>query len=120
MSLLLQVSSDYKYFGTVLDTRDNLNTATEGKLLDVCVSAAQVAGQMALQLVHDQILSLDVDEYTRVIRKNVVKINSEIKRVGFSSPNTWGWECSGGGGGTGSARDSRCYLSVYCFFRLKN
>lgn len=81
MFVRLQESSGYPYFGTVLDTRENLDRATEGKLLDVSVSAAQTAGQMALRLVHDHILNLDVDEYTRVLRKNVVKIVKEIKRV---------------------------------------
>ncbi|MCI4391647.1 hypothetical protein PGIGA_G00137020 [Pangasianodon gigas] len=74
-------SSGYKYSGTALDTRENLNVATEWKLLGVSVSAAQVAGQMALRLVHDHILNLDVDEYTRVIRRNMIRIVKEIKRV---------------------------------------
>lgn len=86
MSVLLQESSVYKYSGTALDTRENLDVVTEGKLLDVSVSVAQVAGQMALQLVHDHILSLDVDEYTRIIRKNMMKIVKEIRRVRFFSP----------------------------------
>lgn len=83
MSDLLQESSDYRYSGTPLDTRENLNTATEGNLLPISVSAAEVAGQMALRLVHDHILNLDVEEYTRVFRKNVYKITKDIKRVRF-------------------------------------
>lgn len=81
MSVLLQESSVYKYSGTSLDTRSSLNQITEGKLLNVTVSAAQVAGQMALRLVHDHILNLDVNEYTRIIRMNMVKIRNEIKNV---------------------------------------
>ncbi|TUX35876.1 Mitogen-activated protein kinase kinase kinase 15 [Bagarius yarrelli] len=71
----------YKNFGTVLDTRENLNMATGMKLLDVCMSAAQMAGQMTLRLVHNHILSLDVDEYKRVIRMNMKKISDEIKKI---------------------------------------
>ncbi|KAB5533322.1 hypothetical protein PHYPO_G00130410 [Pangasianodon hypophthalmus] len=74
-------SSGYKYSGTALDTREKLNLATEWKLPDVSVSAGLVAGQMALRLVHDHILNLDVDEYTRVIKKNMNRIIKEIKRV---------------------------------------
>lgn len=83
MSVLLQESSLYTYTGTALDTRDSLSAATQQKLLDVSVSAAQLAGQMALRLVHDHILSLDVDEYTRIIRKSMISIAKEIKDVGF-------------------------------------
>lgn len=77
MPVLLQESSDYQYSGTPLDTRENLNSATEGNLLSVSVSAARVAGQMALRLIHDHILNLDVNEYTRVFRKNVFRITKE-------------------------------------------
>ncbi|XP_027029548.2 transferrin receptor 1b [Tachysurus fulvidraco] len=74
-------TSDYKYFGTFLDTRESLNQATEGKLLNVCVTAAQIAGRMALRLVHDHILNLDVSEYNKVIMSNVLKITKEIRKV---------------------------------------
>ncbi|KAM9436897.1 transferrin receptor 1b isoform 2-T2 [Clarias gariepinus] len=80
-------ASDYKYSGTPLDIREKLNEATDGKLLDVCVSAAQVAGQMALRLVHDHILNLDVNEYTRIIRKNAVRLLKEIHTVEALSPD---------------------------------
>lgn len=83
MFLVFQETSDYKYFGTFLDTRESLNQATEGKLLNVCVSAAQMAGQMALRLVHDHILNLDVSEYNKVIMNNVLKITKEIRNVRF-------------------------------------
>lgn len=85
--VLQQESSVYTYSGTELDTRNNLNMITEEKLLELSVSAAEVAGQMALRLVHDHILTLDVDEYTRIIRKNMIKIMHKIKnvRVSFSS-----------------------------------
>lgn len=81
MFLLLQ---DYPYFGTSLDTKESLYQATGGKLLDVAASAAQMAGQMALRLVHDHILDLDVSEYNRVFMKNINKITGQIRNVRFS------------------------------------
>ncbi|KAL6462691.1 hypothetical protein MHYP_G00291130 [Metynnis hypsauchen] len=71
----------YGYFGTTLDNKANLDIATEQRLGDFCVSAAQVAGQMALRLVHDHILRLDVTSYTRTIRKHVVVINSRVNQL---------------------------------------
>ncbi|KAF5889123.1 transferrin receptor protein 1-like, partial [Clarias magur] len=78
---------DYEYSGTPLDNRQKLDEATDGKLLDVCVSAAQVAGQMALRLVHDHILNLDVNEYTRTIRKNTFRLLKEIHNVEALKPD---------------------------------
>ncbi|KAL7840639.1 hypothetical protein AOLI_G00259620 [Acnodon oligacanthus] len=71
----------YSYFGTPLDDKANLDIATEQRLGDFCVSAAQVAGQMALRLVHDHILRLDVTSYTRLIRKHVAVINSRVNQL---------------------------------------
>ncbi|KAK3515490.1 hypothetical protein QTP70_023616 [Hemibagrus guttatus] len=81
-------SSDYKYFGTSLDTRESLDQTTEGKLLSVSVFAAQMAGQMALRLVHDHILNLDVGQYMRVFMKNINKISGEITNVKALSANS--------------------------------
>ncbi|XP_058232511.1 transferrin receptor 1b [Hemibagrus wyckioides] len=83
-----RIASDYPYFGTSLDTRKSLYQATEGKLLDVAVSAAQMAGQMALRLVHDHILNLDVSEYKRVLMKNINKITGQIRNVKTLSANS--------------------------------
>uniref|UniRef100_A0A8B9L1Q3 Transferrin receptor 1b n=1 Tax=Astyanax mexicanus TaxID=7994 RepID=A0A8B9L1Q3_ASTMX len=71
-------SSDYKFYGTDLDNKENLDIATQQRLRDYCVSAAQVAGQMALRLVHDHILRLDVTSYSRLIRKHVASINGQV------------------------------------------
>ncbi|XP_017574731.2 transferrin receptor 1b isoform X2 [Pygocentrus nattereri] len=71
----------YGYFGTPLDNKANLEIATEQRLGDFCVSAAQVAGQMALRLVHDHILRLDVTSYTRFIRKHMVMINNRVNQL---------------------------------------
>ncbi|XP_017309204.1 transferrin receptor 1b [Ictalurus punctatus] len=86
-SVSFRFVSDSDFSGTDLDTRENLDAATEQKLLEVCVSAARFAGQMALRLVHDHILNLDVDEYTRIIRKNVRGIGKQIKQVAAINSN---------------------------------
>ncbi|XP_036414252.1 transferrin receptor 1b [Colossoma macropomum] len=82
-SISFRFGSDraYGYFGTALDNKANLDIATGQQLGNVCVSAAQVAGQMALRLVHDHILRLDVTSYTRIIRKHVVMINSRVNQL---------------------------------------
>ncbi|XP_076868264.1 transferrin receptor 1b [Brachyhypopomus gauderio] len=71
-------SSQYKYFGTPLDTKENLDIATGQRVGDFCVSVAQVAGQMALRLVHDHLLRLDVTRYTNLIRLHVAKVKSSL------------------------------------------
>ncbi|XP_026863903.2 transferrin receptor 1b isoform X2 [Electrophorus electricus] len=80
-----EASPHYKYFGTPLDTKDRLDIATGQKVGDFCVSAAQVAGQMALRLVHDHLLRLDVTTYTSFLRKHVAKINMNLNQLIKSS-----------------------------------
>lgn len=49
------------------------------------VAAAQVAGQMALRLVHDHLLSLDAQRYGSVLTKAVGQIyrrNVRLSQVG--------------------------------------
>ncbi|XP_062841310.1 transferrin receptor 1b [Trichomycterus rosablanca] len=97
----------YPHYGTSLDVKEKLNLATEQRLSEFCVSAAQVAGQMALRLVHDHILNLDVSAYTKIIRKNVFiirnlvdavkKVQSGVSASLASSPLSYKWliEASG-------------------------
>lgn len=40
-------------------------------MVELSLLAAQVAGQMALRLVHDHILKLDITKYSSVINKQV-------------------------------------------------
>ncbi|KAA8580562.1 hypothetical protein FQN60_013520 [Etheostoma spectabile] len=49
----------YTYYGTILDNKEHLNYATSHRTSEMVASAAQFAGQMALRLVHDHLLSLD-------------------------------------------------------------
>ncbi|XP_036410856.1 transferrin receptor 1b [Megalops cyprinoides] len=72
---------DYKFFGTLLDNKDNLNAATDYRLPQVAVAAAQVAGQMAVRLVHDHLLKLDIQRYKTKIRSYVSKINRQVYQL---------------------------------------
>ncbi|KAL0156575.1 hypothetical protein M9458_047821, partial [Cirrhinus mrigala] len=66
------------YLGTNLDEKSHLDRITSQKVVDLSKLAAQVAGQIALRLVHDHILRLDVTKYSDVITKHV---NAIIQRV---------------------------------------
>ncbi|XP_056155544.1 transferrin receptor 1b [Lampris incognitus] len=74
----------YPYYGTVLDNMDHLNAETNQHTSEMATVAAQFAGQMALRLVHDHVLSLDVNRYSSTITKSVVKINSRINQLSKS------------------------------------
>ncbi|XP_061097771.1 transferrin receptor protein 1-like [Conger conger] len=74
-------SKDYSYFGTMLDTKDKLQKATKLRLGRFTVAAGQVAGQMALRLVHDHLLKLDVQAYTSMIRSKVAQINRQLYQL---------------------------------------
>lgn len=72
------------YYGTELDNKDHLNYKTTQKTSELAVAAAQVAGQMALRLVHDHLLSLDAQHYASVLDKAVARIyrrNVQLSRV---------------------------------------
>uniref|UniRef100_A0A8C7JUK6 Transferrin receptor protein 1 n=1 Tax=Oncorhynchus kisutch TaxID=8019 RepID=A0A8C7JUK6_ONCKI len=72
---------EYPFLGTLDDTRDKLYGATSNQVAKLAVSAGQFAGRIALRLVHDHLLRLDVEKYTRQIRTHVFAINSKIKTV---------------------------------------
>ncbi|XP_041697478.2 transferrin receptor protein 1 [Coregonus clupeaformis] len=72
---------EYPYIGTLQDTRENLYNATCNQLAKLAVSAGQIAGQMALRLVHDHLLRLDVTMYHRQLQNHVVNINRKVKTV---------------------------------------
>lgn len=72
---------DYPYLGTKLDTQDKLNTATSNQIPQFAKVAAQFAGHIALRLVHDHLLQLDLQKYNRVIRTYVAKINGKVAEI---------------------------------------
>lgn len=77
MMFFHQASAE-EYFGPILDDKAPLDNVTNQKVVELSVLAAQVAGQMALRLVHDHILRLDVTKYSDVITNHV---NAIIQHV---------------------------------------
>uniref|UniRef100_A0A6Q2WSZ2 Transferrin receptor protein 1 n=1 Tax=Esox lucius TaxID=8010 RepID=A0A6Q2WSZ2_ESOLU len=72
---------EYPYFGTLQDTRARLDAATSNQVAPMAVLAARFAGHMALRLVHDHLLRLDVDRYNAEIRSHVVTINRKVQSL---------------------------------------
>uniref|UniRef100_A0A7N8YBF5 Transferrin receptor 1b n=1 Tax=Mastacembelus armatus TaxID=205130 RepID=A0A7N8YBF5_9TELE len=67
-------TESYAYYGTNLDNMDHLNYQTSHRTSEMTAVAAQFAGQMALRLVHDHLLRLDVSRYKNILTKAVNKI----------------------------------------------
>ncbi|XP_062844211.1 transferrin receptor protein 1-like [Trichomycterus rosablanca] len=67
----------YPFFGTMSDTRRNLDNSAPN-LLGLVKAAGEFAGQIALRLVHDHILRLNTQKYLNVIRANIVQISREV------------------------------------------
>lgn len=66
------------YYGTDLDNKDHLNYQTSQKTSEMTVAAAEVAGQMALRLVHDHLLTLDTGRYGSVLSKAVAQVYKRL------------------------------------------
>lgn len=63
------------------DTADNLNAATSSQVPQLAETAGRFAGHIALRLVHDHLLQMDVMKYYKVVRSYVNKINGRVKEV---------------------------------------
>ncbi|XP_051266910.1 transferrin receptor 1b [Dicentrarchus labrax] len=93
-------SETYAYYGTSLDNKDHLNYQTNHRTSEVTAVAAQFAGQMALRLIHDHVLNLDVGRYTREISKAVVPVYKRVSQLSQSgqlkevNPTWLGRACS--------------------------
>uniref|UniRef100_A0A673MID7 Transferrin receptor protein 1-like n=1 Tax=Sinocyclocheilus rhinocerous TaxID=307959 RepID=A0A673MID7_9TELE len=74
-------SSDKQFLGTNMDEKKHLDRITDQKVVELSVLAAQVAGQMALRLVHDHILKLDVSKYSDVIARHVSAITQRVDKI---------------------------------------
>lgn len=74
----------YSYYGTNLDNMDHLDYQTNHHTSEMTVAAAQFAGQMALRLVHDHLLSLDVSRYSNVLTMAVVRVFRRISQLSKS------------------------------------
>ncbi|XP_031694592.1 transferrin receptor 1a [Anarrhichthys ocellatus] len=74
-------NSDYPYSGTMLDTREKLNVVTGNRVTQLAEMATRFAGHMALRLVHDHLLRMDVMKYNNIIRSKVSQINSKVLSI---------------------------------------
>ncbi|XP_026148445.1 transferrin receptor 1b isoform X2 [Mastacembelus armatus] len=77
-------TESYAYYGTNLDNMDHLNYQTSHRTSEMTAVAAQFAGQMALRLVHDHLLRLDVSRYKNILTKAVNKVYKQIQRLSQS------------------------------------
>lgn len=71
----------YAYYGTSLDNVEHLNYQTSHKTSEMVAAAAQFAGQMALRLVHDHLVSLDVNRYSNVITMAVGRVYKRVYQL---------------------------------------
>ncbi|XP_072220505.1 transferrin receptor 1a isoform X2 [Leuresthes tenuis] len=79
-------NSDYPYFGTMLDTREKLNTATSGQVPQLAEKAGRFAGHIVLRLVHDHLLQMDLKKYDNILRTQVAKINRKVNLLQAMQP----------------------------------
>nr|XP_057925177.1 transferrin receptor 1a [Doryrhamphus excisus] len=78
---------DYPYFGTLLDTQEKLISITSNQHLQLVEAAAKFAGHIALRLVHDHLLPMDLLKYDKVIRSHVIQINKKVDTVERMQPH---------------------------------
>uniref|UniRef100_A0A1A8GA85 Transferrin receptor (p90, CD71) n=1 Tax=Nothobranchius korthausae TaxID=1143690 RepID=A0A1A8GA85_9TELE len=80
----------YPYYGTNLDNMDHLNYQTNQHTSEITATAAKFAGQMALRLVHNHLLYLDVSRYDGLstavsqIYKRVIQLSQSGQLKGVS------------------------------------
>ncbi|XP_038134815.1 transferrin receptor 1a [Cyprinodon tularosa] len=79
-------NAEYKYLGTLEDTQENLNIATSKQVPQLAEAAGRFAGHMALRLVHDHLLQMDLMKYYKIIRSQVVRINGKVRDVQRLNP----------------------------------
>lgn len=71
----------YTYYNTLLDNKDHLDYLTAHNTPTVTARAAQIAGQMALRLVHDHVIQFDMTRYKNLFGLNVNRINNKIHEL---------------------------------------
>lgn len=79
--MCVQATQFYMYYGTNLDNVDHLNYKTNHRTAEMAAAAAQFAGQMALRLVHDHLLSLDVNRYNGILFTAVLKVHGRVTQL---------------------------------------
>uniref|UniRef100_A0A3P8WXB1 Transferrin receptor 1b n=1 Tax=Cynoglossus semilaevis TaxID=244447 RepID=A0A3P8WXB1_CYNSE len=81
MSFHFTSKNSYPYYDTNLDNMDHLDYQTNHHSSEITALAAQCAGVMALRLVHDHVINLDVNQYGRIINKAVIPVYMRIKKL---------------------------------------
>uniref|UniRef100_A0A8C2Z6H9 Transferrin receptor 1b n=1 Tax=Cyclopterus lumpus TaxID=8103 RepID=A0A8C2Z6H9_CYCLU len=71
----------YPYYGTDLDSMDHLAYQTNHRTDEMAVAAAQFAGRVALRLVHDHLLRLDVSRYGDVVTGAVIRVYRRVQQL---------------------------------------
>lgn len=71
----------YTYFSTNLDNMDHLRYQTSHSIGEMTAAAAQLAGHMALRLVHDHLLAFDVSRYSGVLTTSVSQVYRRINQL---------------------------------------
>ncbi|XP_073347503.1 transferrin receptor protein 1-like [Pagrus major] len=79
-------NSEYPFFGTKLDTREKLNLATSSDVARLAEVASQFAGHIALRLVHDHVLWMNLTRYNDMIRTHVFQIKTRVNDVKRMQP----------------------------------
>ncbi|NXO18789.1 TFR1 protein, partial [Oriolus oriolus] len=77
---------EYSFLGTTQDTLANLKAKTD-QLYPLMRTAAEVAGQIALRLIHDHELFLDFDRYSEELlsfQEKILPFDSEVKALGLT------------------------------------
>nr|XP_019958784.1 PREDICTED: transferrin receptor protein 1-like [Paralichthys olivaceus] len=74
-------TESYSYYGTNLDNMDHLNYQTNHHTSEMTAVAAQFAGLMALRLVHDHLLNLDVSQYASVLDNASMPVYKRINQL---------------------------------------
>ncbi|XP_049420894.1 transferrin receptor 1b [Epinephelus fuscoguttatus] len=74
----------YDYYGTNLDNMDHLNYKTNQRTSEMVAVAAQFAGQMAMRLVHDHLLNLDIGRYSGILTKAVFQVYKHVSQLSQS------------------------------------
>lgn len=63
----------------MLDTREKLNAATSNQVPQLAEIVTRFAGHIALRLVHDHLLRMDLTKYDKIIRTHVAQIYGKFK-----------------------------------------
>lgn len=71
---------------TKLDTWAKLNMATSNQVPQLAEIVTRFAGHMALRLVHDHLLRVDLVKYNKIIINAVAQINSKVNEIKRVSP----------------------------------